>query len=91
MSFPHAKQWVNGLSIKLYLLGLSGRVVQVEAEKVPVLKREKLMGGYKMKTDGADVSSVRCKRKGVQIGVSVDAITGMFFHHDQMPGEDAEQ
>jgi len=67
------------------------RAVQFAAEKVPGLKREKLLDGYKTKAVGADVTSVRCNGKWVQIGVTVDAINGMVLSIDQLPGEDAEQ
>lgn len=67
------------------------RAVQLAAEKVPGLKREKLLDGYKTKAVGADVTSVRCNGKWVQIGVTVDAINGMVLSIDQLPGEDAEQ
>lgn len=67
------------------------RAVQFAAEKVPGLKREKLLGGYKTKAVGADVTSVRCNGKWVQIGVTVDAINGMVLSIDPLPGEDAEQ
>jgi hypothetical protein len=67
------------------------RAVQFAAEKVPGLKREKLLDGYKTKAVGADVTSVRCNGKWVQIGVTVDAINGMVLSIDQLPGEDAAQ
>jgi hypothetical protein len=67
------------------------RAVQFAAEKVPGLKREKLLDGYKTKAVGADVTSVRCNGKWVQIGVTVDAINGMVLSIDQLPGEEAEQ
>jgi hypothetical protein len=67
------------------------RAVQFAAEKVPGLKREKLLDGYKTKAVGADVTSVRCNGKWVQLGVTVDAINGMVLSIDQLPGEDAEQ
>ncbi len=67
------------------------RAVQFAADKVPGLKREKLLDGYKTKAVGADVTSVRCNGKWVQIGVTVDAINGMVLSIDQLSGEDAEQ
>jgi transposase-like protein len=67
------------------------RAVQVAAEKVPGMKQEKMLNGYKTKAVGADVTSVRCNGKWIPIGISVDAINGMVLSIDQLPGEDAEQ
>ena len=67
------------------------RAVQAAAEKVPGMKREKILNGYKTKAVGADVTSVRCNGKWIPIGISVDAINGMVLSIDQLPGEDAEQ
>jgi transposase-like protein len=67
------------------------RAVQSVAEQVPGLKREKLVGGYKTKAVGADVTSVRCNGKWVTVGIVVDATNGMVLSIDELPGEDAEQ
>jgi len=67
------------------------RAVQAVAEQVPGMKREKLLGGYKAKAVGADVTSVRCNGKWVTVGIAVDAINGMVLSIDELPGEDAEQ
>jgi len=67
------------------------RAVQFAAEKVPGMKQKNLLTGYKTKAVGADVTSVRCNGKWVQIGISVDAVTGMVLSIDKLPGEDAEQ
>jgi transposase-like protein len=67
------------------------RAVQSVAEQVPGMKREKLLGGYKTKAVGADVTSVRCNGKWVTVGIAVDAINGMVLSIDELPGEDAEQ
>jgi len=67
------------------------RAVQAAAEKVPGMKRENLLEGYRTKAIGADITSVKCKGKWIQIGIIVDAINGMTLSIDQMPGEDAEQ
>lgn len=67
------------------------RAVQRLAEKVPGMKREKLMEGYKTKAVGADVTSIRCNGKWVPIGIAVDATNGMVLSIDDLPGEDAEQ
>jgi len=67
------------------------RAVQSAAEKVPGMKQKNLLSGYKTKAVGADVTSVRCNRKWVKIGISVDAVNGMVLSIDKLPGEDAEQ
>jgi hypothetical protein len=67
------------------------RAVQFAAEKVPGMKQKNLLTGYKTKAVGADVTSVRCNGKWIQIGISVDAVNGMVLSIDKLPGEDAEQ
>jgi hypothetical protein len=67
------------------------RAVQSAAEKVPGMKQKNLLSGYKTKAVGADVTSVRCNGKWVQLGISVDAVNGMVLSIDKLPGEDAEQ
>jgi hypothetical protein len=67
------------------------RAVQAVAEQVPGLRREKLLGGYKTKAVGADVTSVRCNGKWVTVGIVVDAMNGMVLSIDELAGEDAEQ
>ena len=67
------------------------RAVQAVAKQVPGLKREKLLGEYKTKAVGADVTSVRCNGEWVTIGIVVDAVNGMVLSIDELPGVDAEQ
>jgi transposase-like protein len=67
------------------------RAVQAVAEKVPGMKREKLMDGYRTKAVGADVTSIRCNGEWVPIGIAVDATNGMVLSIDELPGENAEQ
>lgn len=67
------------------------RAVQSAAEKVPGMKQQKLLDGYQTKAVRADVTSVRCNGKWLQLGISVDATNGMTLSIDQLPGEDAEQ
>lgn len=67
------------------------RVVQSVASKVPGLKQEKLVDGYRTKAVGADITSVRCHGKWVPIGIAVDATNGIVLSIDELPGEDAEQ
>jgi transposase-like protein len=67
------------------------RAVESAAEKVPGMKQKNLLTGYKTKAVGADVTSVRCNGKWVQLGISVDAVNGMVLSIDKLPAEDAEQ
>jgi hypothetical protein len=67
------------------------RAVQAVAKQVPGLKCENLLGGYKTKAIGADVTSVRCNGKWVTVGIVVDAVNGMVLSIDELAGEDAEQ
>jgi hypothetical protein len=67
------------------------RAVQLVAQKVPGMKREKLLEGYRTKAIGADVTSVRCGGEWIPIGIVVDAVNGMVLSIDRLPGEDADQ
>ena len=67
------------------------RAVQAVAEKVPGMKREQLMDGYRTKAVGADVTSIRCNGEWIPIGIAVDATNGMVLSIDALPGENAEQ
>lgn len=67
------------------------RAVQAAAEKVPGMKREKLLDGYRTEAVGADLTSVRCNGKWLPLGISVDASNGITLSIDQLSGEDAEQ
>jgi len=67
------------------------RAVQSASEKVPGMKQQELLTGYKTKALGADVTSVRCNGEWIQIGITVDAVNGMVLSIDKLPGEDAQQ
>lgn len=67
------------------------RAVQAVAKKVPGMKQEKLLDGYKTGAVGADVTSVRCKGKWLPLGISVDAVNGLTLSIDALPGEEAEE
>ena len=87
----------GAVEIVLVSLGISigktsvYRAVQSAAKKVPGMRREKLLDGYKTKAVGADVTSVSCNGQWIQIGIVVDATNGIVLSIDQLPGEDAEQ
>jgi hypothetical protein len=67
------------------------RAVQEMVKKVPGMKQESRLDGYRTKAVGADVTSVRCNGVWVTIGIAVDAINGMVLSIDELPGEDAAQ
>ncbi len=67
------------------------RAVQAAAKKVPGMKQEKLLDGYRTGAVGADVTSVRCKGKWMPLGISVDAVNGLTLSIDALPGEEAEE
>jgi len=67
------------------------RAVQAAAKKVPGMKQEKLLDGYRTGAVGADVTSVRCKGKWLPLGISVDAVSGLTLSIDVLPGEEAEE
>lgn len=67
------------------------RAVQGVAQKVPGMKQEKLLDGYRTGAVGADVTSVRCHGKWLPLGICVDAVSGLTLSIDALPGEEAEQ
>lgn len=87
----------GAVSIVLTALGIGigktsvYRAVQAAAQKVPGMKREQLLDGYKTGAVGADVTSVRCKGKWLPLGISVDAVNGLTLSIDALPGEEAEE
>jgi transposase-like protein len=66
------------------------RAVQAVAEKVPGMKRKKLLEGYRTKAVGADITSVRCNGKWLTVAISVDPTHGIVLTIDEIAGEDAE-
>jgi len=87
----------GAVSIVLTALGIGigktsvYRAVQAAAKKVPGMKREQLLDGYRTGAVGADVTSVRCKGKWLPLGMSVDAVNGLTLSIDALPGEEAEE
>jgi len=67
------------------------RAVQAVAQRVPGMKQEKLLAGYRTGAVGADVTSVRCKGKWLPLGISVEAVNGLKLSIDALPGEEAEE
>jgi len=66
------------------------RAVQGAAERVPGMKREHFLEGYRTRAMGADVTGVKCKGRWMPIGITVDAIGGLVLTIDHLSGEDAQ-
>jgi transposase-like protein len=66
------------------------RVVQQSAERVPGMKREQMLEGYRTQALGADITSVKCKGQWLPLGITVDAVRGIVLTIDQLCGEDAQ-
>lgn len=64
--------------------------VQAAAERVPGMKQKNLVEGYRTRTLGADLTSVKCQGRWLPIGVTVDALTGLTLSIDDLSGEDAQ-
>ena len=65
--------------------------VQAAAKKVPGMKQKKLLNGYRTGAVGADVTSVRCKGKWLQLGISVDAENGLTLSIDALESASAKE
>lgn len=63
--------------------------VQAAAERVPGLKRRQVFKGLKTPAMGADVTSVKCQGQWLQVGVSVDDLSGLVLTVDDLSAEDA--
>lgn len=64
--------------------------VQAAARRVPGLKRRQVFGGVRTPALGADVTSVKCRGRWLQLGLSVDAVTGMVLSVDRLPNAEAQ-
>ena len=64
--------------------------VQAAAKRVPGLKRSQVFEGVRTPAMGSDVTSVKCKGEWVQIGLTVDDISGLVLTVDGLDAEDAE-
>jgi transposase-like protein len=65
------------------------RTVQSTAERVPGLKREQILTGYRTQALGADVTGVKCRGKWLPLGLTVDAFNGLVLTIDCLSGEEA--
>ncbi len=66
------------------------RSVQTTAEAVPGMKRSEILGGYRTRALGCDLTSVKCKGQWLPIGVMVDPLNGLVLSIDHLDGEDAQ-
>ena len=64
--------------------------VQAAAQRVPGLKRRQVFGGVRTPALGADVTSVKCGGQWLQLGLSVDPLTGVVLSVDQLPNAEAQ-
>lgn len=66
------------------------RAVQAAGERVPGMKRNEILSGYRTKAMGADLTGVKCKGKWLPVGVIVDPLNGLVLSIDCLEGEDAQ-
>lgn len=64
--------------------------VQAAAQRVPGMKRRQVFAGVQTRALGADVTSVKCNGQWLQLGLSVDALTGAVLSVDQLPNAEAQ-
>jgi hypothetical protein len=64
--------------------------VQAAGERVPGLRQGKVFEGIRTPALGSDVTSVKCNGRWLQIGLSVDDISGLVLTVDGLSGEDTE-
>jgi transposase-like protein len=64
--------------------------VQAAAQRVPGLRRRQVFGSVRTPALGADVTSVKCRGRWLQLGLSVDAVTGMVLSVDRLPNAEAQ-
>ena len=64
--------------------------VQAAAAQVPGLKQASVFKGLKTPAMGADVTSVKCKGQWLQLGLSVDDLSGLVLTVDDLSAEDAD-
>jgi hypothetical protein len=63
--------------------------VQAAAERVPGLQRDAIFEDMQTPALGGDVTSVRCNGEWLQLGLTVDDITGLALTVDGLSAEDA--
>jgi hypothetical protein len=86
----------GAVSLALEALGMylcKSRVydaVQAAAEQVPGMKREAVFRGIRTPAVGGDVTSVKCRGQWLQLGLTVDDLSGLVLTVDGLEAEDAE-
>jgi transposase-like protein len=91
LSYGAVELMMTGLGVGISKTSVY-RAVHAVAAQVSGLKREEFKGQeYKTKAVGADITSVRCNGKWIQVGVVVDDTNGVVLSIDELPGEDKEQ
>jgi hypothetical protein len=63
--------------------------VQAAAKQVPGMKRRHVFAGGQTPALGADLTSVKCRGKWLQLGLSVDPLSGLVLSLDRLPNADA--
>jgi hypothetical protein len=64
--------------------------VQAAAKRVPGLKRRQVFAGVRTPALGADLTSVKCRGKWLQLGLSVDPLSGLVLSLDRLPNAEAD-
>jgi hypothetical protein len=63
--------------------------VQAAARRVPGMKRRQVFAGGRTPALGADLTSVKCRGKWLQLGLSVDPLSGLVLSLDRLPNAEA--
>ena len=64
--------------------------VQAAAKQVPGMKRRQVFAGVQTPALGADLTSVKCRGKWLQLGLSVDPLSGLVLSLDRLPNAEAD-
>jgi transposase-like protein len=64
--------------------------VQSAAKQVPGMKRRQVFAGVQTPALGADLTSVKCRGKWLQLGLAVDPLTGLVLSLDRLPNAEAD-
>jgi hypothetical protein len=65
-------------------------IVQKAGERVPGMRRERVLKGIRTPALGSDVTSVKVKGKGYPLGLTMDTLSGLVLTVDGLAGEDAK-
>jgi hypothetical protein len=64
--------------------------VQETAKLVPGLKRDQVFAGIRTPALGGDLTSVKCKREWLPLGITVDSISGVALTLDRLAAQDIQ-